>query len=134
MKLHHVNVVSEDVPGLIEFYRDDLGLASVDLPVNAELRNMYARPFAFMNAGDAQELQLHLCGRDMNVGFRNGHAVNPVAHGHVAFRTSNIERVKRRLNERGIPYADFGVWAIEGWYQIYLCDPAGTVLEIHEVL
>jgi len=42
--------------------------------------------------------------------------------------------VKRRLDQHGVPYADYGVWAVKDWYQIFVFDPTGTVIEVHQVL
>jgi catechol 2,3-dioxygenase-like lactoylglutathione lyase family enzyme len=141
MRLHHVNIVSPDVRGLDEFYRTALGLDRIpDLPLipiqgysdtsSGAVRN----PATFLSAGDPDELQLHLCAPDQNMGFRYGHVVNPVSRGHIAYRCDDIEAVKARLETAGIPYSDWGVWAVKGWYQIFLFDPAGTVIEVHQVL
>jgi glyoxylase I family protein len=37
------------------------------------------------------------------------------------------------LTERGVPFADFGAWAIEGWNQIFFHDPEGNIVEVHQV-
>jgi glyoxylase I family protein len=34
----------------------------------------------------------------------------------------------------GIPFSDYGVWSIERWDQIFLTDPAGNTIEIHQIL
>jgi len=39
---------------------------------------------------------------------------------------------KARLEARGIPYSDFGKWAIRGWHQIFFYDPEGNVVEVHQ--
>jgi glyoxylase I family protein len=36
------------------------------------------------------------------------HVVNPVERGHIAFRTDDIEAFKKRLEDKGIPYSDYG--------------------------
>jgi catechol 2,3-dioxygenase-like lactoylglutathione lyase family enzyme len=141
MRLHHVNVVSPDVQGLDGFYRTALGLERIpDLPLipiqgysdtsSGKVKN----PATFLSAGHPDELQLHLCAPDQNLGFRYGHMVNPVAKGHIAFRCDDIEAVKARLESSGIPYSDWGIWAVKDWYQIFLFDPAGTVIEVHQVM
>ena len=78
-------------------------------------------------------IQMHLAERDLDVAFRTGHAVNPLDRGHIAFRTDDIEAVKKRLDEKGIRYADYGNWAMNGWYQIFFHDPEGNVIEVHQV-
>jgi catechol 2,3-dioxygenase-like lactoylglutathione lyase family enzyme len=141
MRLHHVNIVSPDVQGLDDFYRTALGLERIpDLPLIAiqgysdtssgEVKN----PATFLSAGDPEQLQVHLCAPDQNLGFRYGHMVNPIARGHIAYRCDDIAAVKARLEASRIPYSDWGVWAVKGWYQIFLFDPAGTAIEVHQVL
>ena len=58
--------------------------------------------------------------------------VNPMANGHYCFRTDDIRGFMRRCDELGIRYADYGKWAIAGWHQVFLTDPDGNVVEIHQ--
>lgn len=141
MKLHHVNVVSQDVAGLANFYQQGLGLDRMPALPLKEIEGYSdaggvaaTNPAIFMSAGDPDELQLHLCAPDQYLGTRYGHVVNPVARGHVAYRCDDIEAAKRRLEDNNIPFSDWGEWAVRGWYQIFMFDPAGTVVEIHQVL
>jgi len=77
--------------------------------------------------------QVHLAERDLQVGFRTGKPVNPMERGHIAFRTDDIDAFKRHLEEKGIPYSDYGGWAMSGWQQIFFYDPEGNVIEVHQV-
>ena len=63
---------------------------------------------------------------------RTGQVVNPVDRGHIAFRTDDLDAVKRRLDEKGIKYSDYGDWAMTGWKQIFFYDPDGNVVEVHQ--
>ena len=132
MKLHHVNFCSTDVPALDEFYRSVLGLEGI--PSMGATRILdpqgYAGAVAFLTDGDTQ---LHLAEKDLGVTFRTGQAINPVERGHIAFRTDDIEAFKRHLEANGIPYADYGDWAMSGWQQIFFHDPEGNVIEVHQV-
>jgi glyoxylase I family protein len=141
MRLHHVNIVTQDMAALDDFYQGILGLEKMPAPPLIEIPGYsdtsggeVVNPASFIDAGDPAELQLHLCKSDQDLGRRYGQFVNPVARGHVAFRCDDIEAVKARLDEQGVAYADYGVWAVKGWYQIFLHDPVGTVVEIHQVL
>jgi glyoxylase I family protein len=78
------------------------------------------------------QTQVHLATKDLGVGFRTNHIVNPLERGHIAFRTDDIEAFKKRLEEKNIPYSDYGQWAMNGWYQIFFYDPAGNVIEVHQ--
>jgi glyoxylase I family protein len=66
------------------------------------------------------------------MGFRTGNTMNPLGLGHIAFRTDDIEAFKRRLTERGIPFSDYGSWAMDGGDQIFFHDPEGNVVEVHQ--
>jgi catechol 2,3-dioxygenase-like lactoylglutathione lyase family enzyme len=127
--LHHVNVCSTDVPGLAEFYRSVLDLGSIPALQTTRRTEGYAGDVAFMSDGTTQ---FHLAERDLGVAFRTGQPINPLDRGHIAFRTDDIEAFKDRLREKGIPFADYGGWAMNGWHQIFFQDPEGTVIEVHQ--
>ena len=89
----------------------------------------YAGEVAFVTDG---QTQLHLAERDLGVGFRTKNAINPVERGHIAFRTDDIEAFKRHLTDKGVPFSDYGAWAMNGWEQIFFHDPEGNVVEVHQ--
>lgn len=131
LKLHHINIVSHDVPGLDAFYRSVLDLETEPgMGDKRKLDEGYPGDVSFMTDGD---IQMHLAEKDMQIGFRTGQAVNPVEKGHIAFRTDDIDAFIARLEEKGVSYSDFGDWAMTGWRQIFFYDPAGTVIEVHQV-
>lgn len=131
IKLHHVNLCSKDVPAMDEFYRTVLDLQPEPSLGEARVTAQgYAGKVAFVSDGD---IQVHLAEQDLGVGFRTGNAVNPLHRGHIAFRTDDIAAVKKRLEEKGIPYSDYGTWAMEGWHQIFFYDPDGNVIEVHQI-
>ena len=132
IKLHHVNVCSKDVSGLEAFYRDVLDLQPErSLEAGRILdKDGYPGQVAFLSDGTTQ---FHLAEKDYGIGFRTKQAVNPVERGHIAFRTDDIEAFKLRLKAKGIPFSDYGAWAMKGWAQIFFYDPEGNVIEVHEV-
>jgi catechol 2,3-dioxygenase-like lactoylglutathione lyase family enzyme len=149
MRLHHVALVSENLPALTQFYLDVLGLDQMTGPRDRSGVSVfkpiegYSRPTAqgaagvpadFLSAGSGDDLQLHLCLRNPYMGGESGMVANPVGNGHVAFRCDDIEAFKARLKRLHIPFADCGEWAVKGWYQIFFYDPAGTVVEVHQVM
>jgi glyoxylase I family protein len=116
IKLHHLNLCSKDVPGMEEFYHSVLELQpESSLSSARDTTQGYAAPVAFMTDG---QTQVHLAETDLGVGFR----------------TNDIEAFKMRLKEKDIPYSDYGQWAMNGWYQIFFYDPAGNVIEVHQVI
>ena len=130
LKLHHVNFCSTNEPALAEFYRSVLDLTPEPSLSAARVTSQgYGGQVAFLEDGTTQ---FHLAERDLGVGFRTGQAVNPVDRGHIAFRTDDIAAFKKRLDEKGIPYSDYGSWAMNGWHQIFFYDPDGNVIEVHQ--
>jgi catechol 2,3-dioxygenase-like lactoylglutathione lyase family enzyme len=89
----------------------------------------YGGDVAFVTDGTTQ---VHLAERDLAVGFRTNQPVNPLERGHIAFRTDDIDAFKRRLEEKGIAYANYGAWAMSGWEQIFFYDPEGNIIEVHQ--
>jgi len=132
IKLHHVNLCTEDVAAMDAFYRDVLDLRpEPSLNDNRVTGEGYAGKVAFVSDGD---VQVHLAEQDLGVMFRTGQAINPLHRGHVAFRTDDIAAVKRRLEEKGVAYSDYGAWAMSGWHQIFFRDSDGNVIEVHQVV
>jgi catechol 2,3-dioxygenase-like lactoylglutathione lyase family enzyme len=131
LKLHHVNFCTTNVPAMDAFYREVLELEpEPSLQASRITQDGYAGDVSFITDGT---IQVHLAEKDLGVGFRTGQAVNPVERGHIAFRTDDIAAVKERLKEKGIPYSDFGAWAMKGWEQIFFYDPDGNIIEVHQV-
>lgn len=130
--LHHINLCTNDVPAMDKFYRSVLDLT--DEPSMEKLRakddDGYNGKVAFVTDGTTQ---MHLAQRDLGASFRAGQALNPLDKGHIAFRTDDIDTFKKRLEAQGIPYANYGAWAIKGWEQIFFQDPDGNVIEVHHV-
>jgi glyoxylase I family protein len=130
--LHHVNVCSKSVPELEAFYRTVLDLEPEPSLEAGRILDKAGYPgsVAFLSDGTTQ---FHLAEKDFGISFRTGQAINPVERGHIAFRTDDIEAFKRRLTEKGIPFSDYGAWAMKGWEQIFFHDPEGNVIEVHQV-
>ena len=131
IKLHHVNLCSTNVAAMDEFYRGVLDMEpESSLAANRDLSGGYPGKVAFLSDGATQ---VHLAEKDLGVSFRTGQAVNPVERGHIAFRTDDIEAFKKRLTDKGIPFSDYGAWAMKGWEQIFFYDPDGNIIEVHQV-
>ncbi len=135
LTLHHINLASENVERMEVFYRDVLGCKAVTgaLPV-LEKRKGYAGDVAFAGVkADSEEIQFHLAHKDIYAGFNSGQTVNPVSHGHIAFRTDDLAAFKDHLESLGVPYSDWGNKAVETWHQIFFYDPDGNVIEVHQI-
>ncbi len=133
LTLHHINVTGHDVPGLDRFYAEVLLQGPVPemaaLPTLDE--NALRSPVAFR--GDGQ-VQFHLAEQDLGLAIRHRKEINPLERGHVAFRTEDVGAFKRHLEAQGVPYVDYGTTFTRYWHQIFFMDPAGTIIEVHQVL
>lgn len=131
LKLHHINLCTENVERMDDFYRGILGLEEEKdgLPV-LEKKKGYAGDVAFVSDG---AIQMHLAQKDVGAGFRTGQIVNPVERGHIAYRTDDLAAFKAHLETQGIPYSNWGEKAVAGWHQIFFYDPDGNIIEVHQV-
>ena len=133
LTLHHLNICGHDVPGLDRFYAEVLGLG--DVPEMRALptldQNALRAPVAFRSDG---QVQIHLAGTDLDLALRHDKAINPLERGHIAFRTDDIAAFKAHLDANGVRYADYGTTFTQFWHQIFFLDPAGTIIEVHQVL
>ncbi|WP_209440617.1 VOC family protein [Streptomyces mutabilis] len=146
LRLQHVNVCSDDMEELHRFYSEVLGLKMGPLPPmishegheedESQEEGTWRQNVAFFDAGEGGQdvLQIHASRRQAYLGPRMGHSINPLLTGHFAFRTDNIAEVREHLTKHNVPFADYGEWAVKGWDQIFLTDPAGNVIEIHQVM
>lgn len=143
LRLHHVNVTSDNMSLLTDFYGKALGLDLLPSPAmiptsknqgtDTDGDAEWDTAAKFFDAGDPTELQIHATQRQPYLAAEEGHSVNPLIQGHFAFRTDDIEEIKARLTEHKIPFDDWGIWSVEGWHQIFFTDPAGNMIEIHQV-
>jgi len=145
-RLHHVNVCSDNMEELHKLYAEVLGLKIVPLPPMIQQPGRENAPAAsegdggrnenvsFFDASGADEAQIHATRRQAHLGARMGHAVNPLLTGHFAFHTDDLNAVREHLRKVGIPFSDYGEWAVKGWDQIFFTDPAGNVIEVHQVM
>lgn len=134
LELHHVNLSSPVVPAMDAFYRGVLGLQPLTAgPAASRILETegYSAPVSFFKSNG---IELHVATMDLDVSFRMGQAINPLINGHIAFRTDDIGALKKRLDSHGIRYSDYGVWSIAGWHQVFFHDPAGNVVEVHQVI
>ena len=107
LKLHHVNFATTDVSAMDKFYRDVLDMQTIpDMGRNRVRDQGYPGDVAFVTDGAMQM--------------------------HIAFRPDDLDAFKRRLEDKGIKYSDYGDWAMTGWKQIFFYDPDGNVVEVHQ--
>ncbi len=132
-KFHHLNLCSDNLGRLSSFYQTIFDLGAINdgrTRVNdASAEVGYNGKVDFVSDG---AIEFHLAERDLFTGFKMKQFINPMDRGHFCFRTDDIMGFKRRLDELGIRYSDYGIWAVAGWYQIFLHDPDGNIIEVHQ--
>lgn len=133
LEFHHINFVSKDVDGMHDFYTNVLGLD--DIPMESFPRTEAEDGKGFdgkIRFATDNTMQMHLAERDLTVAFRNGHTINPVDQGHIAFRTDDLAAFLKILDDLGIPYSDYGNAFSKEWHQVFFQDPEGNVIEVHQ--
>ena len=131
LQLHHINLSSDKVEQMNEFYLKVMNLQTETegLPI-LEKNKGYSGDVAFVSDG---KIQTHLAEKDLDVCFNTGHSINPLEKGHIAYRTDDLNAFKKHLDKLKIKYSDWGETAVAGWKQIFFYDPDGNVIEVHEV-
>ena len=133
LEFHHINFVGENIDRLHDFYTNVLGLD--DIPMQnfprTEANDVagYDGKIRFATEGS---MQFHLAEKALDVAFRNGQVINPVEKGHIAFRTDDLAEFLKILDEKGIPYSDYGTAFAKEWHQVFFHDPEGNVIEVHQ--
>ncbi len=129
-----MNLCTENVARTSEFYQSVFNLTRLQDEehnlVGEDTEDRFDGVVDFLTDG---EVEFHITKKDVNLGFEMKHFINPLERGHFCFRTDDIEGFKKRLEEKGIPYADYGKWALAGWYQIFFHDPDGNIIEVHQI-
>ena len=129
VKLHHLNLCTRNVKEMDAFYKDVLDMEPDADMASRRVTQGYDGGVSFMTDGTTQ---VHLAQPDLDLAFRERQAINPLVRGHIAFRTDDMAAFKKRLEDKGVPYSDYGGWAIRGWHQIFFYDPDGNIIEVHE--
>lgn len=133
LEFHHINFVSKDVDKMHDFYTKVLGLD--DIPQDRFPRTEATEDSGFngkIRFATEGKMEMHLAERDLGVAFKNGHVINPVDRGHIAFRTDDLAAFLEILDAQGIPYSDYGTAFAKEWHQVFFQDPEGNVIEVHQ--
>jgi catechol 2,3-dioxygenase-like lactoylglutathione lyase family enzyme len=131
--IHHVNIQAFDVRESADFYRNIIGLRdgvwvypeqTGDVGHNPDS----IAPFGSLNRG------IHVVKAIPEFPRKNGLFHNPTIGGHFAITTTDVDRVKARLEGAGYIVSDAGEYAMAGMRQIYAYDPFQNVIEINETI
>ena len=99
LTLHHINLSTQQVEVMDEFYRDVIGLhtETKGLPVLEKKKDI------LVMWPSLQMVKFNAPAQDIKAGFKTGHIVNPVAHGHIAYRTDDIQAFMTHLDSLAFP-------------------------------
>jgi len=133
LEFHHINLVSNNVSKLHDFYTKVLQLENIPMenfprPEETETTG-YSGEIKFATDG---LMQMHLAEKDLKVSAKHKMHINPVEKGHIAFRTDDMEAFLKILKKNKIQYADYGTAFAKEWHQVFFHDPEGNVIEVHQ--
>ena len=129
VEIHHHGIrIDGDEAGLaanLDFYQGLLGLTP-----DSGRPNFAGIPGFWMNFGDSG--QIHLFGGEQPSPLAKGSDKDP-ASPHLALAVADIAEAKAELDRRGTPY-----WSLTGVAgpqatQLFLRDPYGNMIELHQV-
>ncbi len=129
VEIHHhaVRIKGDegDLDANLNFYHGLLGLTPDD-----RRPNIPGVPGLWINVGDVG--QIHLMGGPQPSPFAKGEGRDPT-NSHVALAVSNITEAKAALDLHGTPY-----WTLTGVagpqaQQVFMHDPNGNIVELHQV-
>lgn len=110
----HVAVEVADLERSAEFYRSVLGLAAIPRPA-------FKFPGAWFRLGEVPELHLIVGTDKEHGGDRRGN--------HYALRVEDTKVWEKRLRDMDMPFHGPGQRP-DGFFQIYVDDPGGNVIEL----
>ncbi len=135
LEFHHINIVSKNIQELDMLYKNIMQMETIPpekFPRTAATdKTGYDGKIKFVTEGT---MQMHLAEKDTTIANKHNQKINPVEKGHIAFRTDNIEEFKVLLTENNIQFSDYGTTFAKEWYQIFFRDPAGNIIEVHQLL
>lgn len=129
VEIHHpaLRIVGDEagLAASLDFYQGVLGLAA-----DGGRPTIPGVPGFWINVGDVG--QIHLIGGEQPSPLARGPGKDPTAP-HVALAVADIRQAKEELDRRGTPY-----WSLTGIAgpqaeQLFLKDPNGNIIELHQV-
>jgi glyoxylase I family protein len=120
--VHHMALICSDVEQTIQFYQELIGFPLVELMEN---RDYKGSTHLFFDIGNDNLLAFFdFPGLGLQPGVES---IGSVQHIAISVEPAQLERIKARLDERGIPYLgpDRGVTT-----SVYFKDPDGIQIEL----
>lgn len=128
MKMEHHLVLTGDIDGTRDFYRDVLGMrVGFRPPMNFPGHWLYVGGTPCIRIAEWETYTAHSRALGIPVSTKAG-GTGPA--DHIAFNATDFEETVSHLNSRGIPFGQNAVPGI-GLRQIYLRDPNGVSIELN---
>jgi catechol 2,3-dioxygenase-like lactoylglutathione lyase family enzyme len=126
--IQHLLVLTDDIDGTRDFYRDVLGLDEGDRPpLEFPGYWLYAQGVPCVHVADRDIYNAHA--QTMGLAPSSGTHGSGVVD-HVAFNASDYDEVTARLERHGVPAVKNTVPGI-GMRQLFITDPNGVRIEIN---
>lgn len=126
VELHHVGfgVTNAVADQMLDFYRDVLELPQD--PTRWKIPGIYGSWINLPNG-----TQLHILGSDGPSPYAKGPGQDPVQN-HIALAVEDVVAAEQELISRGIRYFTLDNVASPTLKQLFVHDPAGNMVEIHQ--
>ncbi len=126
LELHHVGygVNHAQADAMLDFYRDVLNLPQD--PARWKIPGIYGSWINLPNG-----TQLHILGSEGPSPYAKGPGKDPVAN-HIALAVEDVLEAEQELIARGIEYFTLDNVASPSLKQLFLRDPAGNLVELHQ--
>lgn len=131
LELHHhaVRVPPDRAAEITRFYQDVLGLQP-----DAKRPDIPSVPGAWMYVGaaDGPTTQIHIMGSEGMPPFAKSAQQDPTRF-HVALAVDDIQAAQAELDRLGTAYWVIGGVVGPNAVQVFLEDPAGNMIELHQI-
>lgn len=126
LELHHVGfgVNHAQADAMLDFYRDVLSLPQD--PARWKIPGIYGSWINLPNG-----TQLHILGSEGPSRYAKGPGQDPVSN-HIALAVEDVLAAEQELIARGIAYFTLDNVASPSLKQLFLRDPAGNLVELHQ--
>ena len=127
-KLAHINFVTKDLPRIVDFYTNKLGLK-----VKFTLNNRRDEPFGYyFECGDSTFLEFFDQKMAAEVwGGDTGELTPGTRYKHFCFEVTGLDEYCRQLKEKGVSVTDISL-GMDNSRQAWVTDPDGNQIELME--
>lgn len=127
-KLAHLNFITDDLPRIVDFYVDKLGLK-----VKFTLNNRHDEPFGYyFECGDSTFLEFFDQKMAAEVwGGEVGELTPGTRYKHFCFEVTGLDEYCNQLREKGVAVTEIST-GMDNSRQAWVTDPDGNQIELME--